>query len=52
MVLSDEHGSLLQGSELLLLEFYQSLRYVIGSEILFELLPGNRRSVGGTSILE
>jgi len=51
-VLSDGHGSLLQSSEFLLLELYQSLWYVIRSEILFELLPGDRRSIGGASILE
>ena len=46
------HGSLLQSSELLLLELYQSLWYVVGSKILSKLLPDDRRSIGGTSILE
>ena len=52
MILSYRHRSLFQSSEFLLLELYQSFRYVVGSKILSKFLPGDRRSIGGTSILE
>ena len=52
MILSNGHGSLLQSSEFLLLELYQSLWYVVRSKILPKLLLCDRRSISGMSILE
>ena len=52
MILSYRHRSLFQSSKFLLLELYQSFWYVIGSKILSKFLPGDRRSISGTSILE
>ena len=52
MVLRYGHGSLLQSSKFLLLYLYESFRYVIGSKILSKLLPSDRRSIGGTSIVK
>ena len=52
MILSYEHRSLLQSSKFLLLELYQSFRYMVGSKILPKLLSGDRRSISETYILE
>ena len=51
-ILSHRHRSLFQSSELLLLQLYQSFRYMVRYEILSKFLSGDRRSISGTSILE
>jgi hypothetical protein len=51
MIFCHGHRSLLERMKLLLLQFYESLRNMVGPEIISELLPSDRWSVVWASIL-